>query len=1073
MNSPAANIAPHSPAPDAQREFSSAAATPPTDVSRRDFIKLMGASAAMAGLAGCSWPQETILPHNTPPEGHLPGEPIYYASCLELGGVAGGILAKSFDGRPIKVEGNPLCPISKGTSTQFDQAAILGLYDPNRSQRVVVQTGDPAVSTVSSQAAFLADLARHLGSLPRPDTGLYVLTEASTSPTVQRLREELSAKYPAMVWLEYEPVHRDTERLAIRAHFGKSLRPQWSFDKASVIVSLDADWADIGRHPASLKHARDFASTRRPPDHDKAALAGFAMSRHYAAEPIPSTTGSSADFRAPIRPRHLAAVAGALLQRLVKAGLSLGELAAFGTIAELAVDPSLLPEWIDQAADDLLAARKAGRHSIVIAGPRASEEVHRLCLILNTMLGNIGKTLSFIDEPAPAPYSTESIARLARDLESGAVRTLLIVGGNPVFDAPADLALSQRLDELTRTGFTAHLSLYNDETSRHCLWHINRAHALETWSDGRGWDGSILLGQPLIKPLYDGVSSIELLAMLLNLAPARGHDLVRTTARSWTDSLDFERTWQTWLHDGMVPGTASATMAPAPGPATRASETAAAVQASATPARPGEFELVFLPDARVYDGRFANNAWLQELPDPITKLTWDNAALISWADQRAPDASGRLSMRLAPGDEIEIRLDADRSVARFPVWVIPGVAPGVIGLPLGYGRQVRGLEIATGAGRNAYPLRMARAMGYASAASIVRTGKRYKLATTIDHHAQISESLAKAEAEYRIANRLIKTVEMPALVAEAAKPLHKQKLVKDEGDRYALLSLFDSRDYSHQPDGVTEPHKWAMTIDLSTCIGCSACMVACQAENNIPVVGKSEIARGREMHWLRIDRYFTGNPANPTLAYQPIACVHCENAPCEQVCPVAATVHDTNGLNVMIYNRCIGTRYCSNNCPYKVRRFNWFYNWGDSTTGIRQAPLDAVSNPVLKMMNNPEVTVRGRGVMEKCTYCIQRIKRANIERKNAYIRGRAPTSKVPDGTFTTACAQACPTQAITFGDLNGTDGKGTDSLVRPLWNSPRAYAVLSELNIKARTRYLARVQNTGAAPGPAAKELDH
>jgi molybdopterin-containing oxidoreductase family iron-sulfur binding subunit len=957
---------------------------------RRSFMKLMGASVALAGLTACRWPKERILPYAHRPEGRTPGVPEFYASAMELGGVATALLVKSVDGRPIKVEGNPEHPESRGAAGVFAQATVLELYDPDRSRSLVERTGGQEFQRTWDEFAAFAE--RHFGALRGSGgRGLAVLAEPSSSVSLVATRARFAEIFPQAAWYEHAPVARDAERAGTALAFGSPMRPVASLAAADVIVGFESDLLQL--HPAALANARDFASRRRADD--------GTMCRLWVFESTPSITGASADERVALPSGEVAATA----QRL---------------LAGLLLRPGVEPDWMTPALrsalarlagegavdaraealrEDLLAHR--GR-SYVAAGPSQPPVVHALAALANVALGNVGATVQYVADPdGPPPSETGSITALARAIDAGAVQTLLILGGNPAYDAPAELEFAARLG---KAGTVLHLSHDRNETSALAGWHLPRAHWLESWGDARSWNGTLSVVQPLIQPLFDGRSPAELLALTAALPETKGYDLVRAAV---LPLVGGEKGWRQALHDGMVAGSAPPPVDPAA--AAAAAATTATGWSSVPPgSKPSAqaLELVFLPDRKVFDGRFANNAWLQEFPDPITKLTWDNALLVA---PRTADALG-----VGMGDVVTLSCGG-RSI-QAPIYILPGQAEYSVALALGYGRRRAG-RVGDKVGANAYALRTAAAPWVATSATVQRTGLKRKLATTQDHW-----GLGKL-GERTLQERVPEFVKEGTLAEYKANPAFAR-----EG-QHALIQLWDPHRY--------EGNQWGMAIDLSACTGCGACMVACQAENNIPVVGREQVLVSRDMHWIRVDRYFKGDPNEPEFAFQPVACVHCENAPCEQVCPVQATVHDHEGINEMVYNRCVGTRYCANNCPYKVRRFN-FLNWHKGAGEL---------GPLARMAMNPEVTVRSRGVMEKCTYCVQRINAVKIAAKN-------DARPIRDGEIVTACEQACPSQAIVFGNVNDVESR-----VAKLQKSGRAYSLLAELNVRPRTQYLARLKN--------------
>ncbi len=1002
--------------------------------SRRQFLKLMGASLAFAGLAGCRWPKETIVPATRQPGDRVPGVPVQYATVFEIGGAATGLLVTSYDGRPIKIEGNEKHPFSRGKTNHWMQAGILDLYDPDRGRWPVHRGGRrrpageaagetpvPPGSGSRTWAEFEAFAKEHFGALrAHGGAGLAVLTEMSSSPSLREMQGRFLTAFPQAAWYEYEPLSRDNEREGARRAFGRPLRTHLHLDQADVVVSFDDDF--LMTHPAAVKYAGDFAARRRADD--------GRMNRLYVFEAGLTVTGSMADHRYAVRPSQI----GRVLEELaVVLGDRLGTPILNG---EPVGESPVARVQIEALAADLHA--HVGK-CLLTVGPQQPPEVHALAHAVSAALRAHGVTITFTDDPDPQrPTHFDAIKTLAERAKAGEIETLVILGGNPVFDAPADLGFAHLLPTIA---CSIHLSLYDNETSQVCTWYLPRAHYLEAWGDGLAWDGTLGIAQPLIEPLYAGRSPIELLALLCSDPLTNGYDIVR---RTFGNAFDFgvnrQELWERSLHDGVVPDTAWPVVTP----------TRSAGPPNPAPGANADFEIAFSPDYSVYDGRFANNGWLQEWPDPITKLTWGNAALISPAD------AAKLGVR-RNGDML--RVAGDAGAMEVPAFILPGHAEGSVTLPLGGGREPAAGAVASGAGFNTCVLRTSKSPWIVTGVKVAALGKHSDLATTQDHHA-IRSAVGDEETQRR-AGVLVREATLAHYRAHPDFAQHVVHLPQ-------LKSLWQEKEYTG--------HRWGMAIDLSACIGCGACVIACQAENNIPVVGKDEVLMGREMHWIRVDRYFRedsrgGSSAGPEPArrggspassgvdvfHQPVTCVHCENAPCEQVCPVAATVHDEEGLNVMVYNRCIGTRYCSNNCPFKVRRFNWFYNHHgprhprSQADGKSKAPgllKQAELSEIEKLRHNPEVTVRSRGVMEKCTFCVQRINAVKIKARNERW------AKVPDGLIVPACAQACPTDAIVFGDLNDPDSR-----VRKLHEHNRAYHLLAELNIKPRTAYLAKLRN--------------
>jgi MoCo/4Fe-4S cofactor protein with predicted Tat translocation signal len=962
-------------------------------VSRRDFLRLMGASLALAGLNGCGKAapvDKKIVPYVNQPETMVIGKPMFFATAFPMGGIGTGVLVESHEGRPTKIEGNPNHPASLGATDAFTQASILTLYDPDRSP-VVKNAG-----RISTWNAFLIAINDDLeAERVVGGGGLRILTETVTSPALANQLRQLLAKFPRAKWHQYEPVNRDNVHAGDRLAFGTDVNTTYRFENAEVILSLDADFLFSG--PANVRYARDFARKRR------VRQGKIGMNRLYAIEATPSVTGSMADHRIALRPSEIPNFAAAIAAKL---GLSV----------QSTTDPQR-SQWIDALVRDLQKHRGA---SVVIAGDQQPPGVHALAHAMNQALDNVGKTVVYTDPVEANPVDQiASLRELVKDMEAGSVRILLMLGGNPVYTAPVDFGFAE---QLARVPLRVHWGLYEDETSAYCHWHIPETHYLESWSDIRAYDGTVTILQPLIAPLYSGKSSHEILGALAGRAGETSYDIVRNYWMGQKIASDFESNWRRALHDGVVAGTnfqpkavrikapssdwlAGSTSAPEPRhptPETTRPETRNAQE-------PGNsLEISFQPDPTLFDGRFANNGWLQELPKPLTKLTWDNAALVS------PKTAQRLGLSYQIGarggehgrvfaDLVELRYEG--RTLRAPAWIVPGHADDCVTLHLGYGRTRAG-KVGNGTGFNAYAIRTASAPNYGTGAEIRKIGTQYTLACTQFHHSMEGRDLVRAA-----------TLEEYRKNPDFAQGEHRHE---SEGSLY--------------PGFKYEGYAWGMTIDVNACIGCNACVVACQAENNIAVVGKTEVTRGRELHWLRIDRYYKGSPENPETFHQPVPCMHCENAPCELVCPVGATSHSHEGLNDMVYNRCVGTRYCSNNCPYKVRRFN-FFQYADFET------------PSLKPLRNPDVTVRSRGVMEKCTYCVQRINVAKIEaeKENRPVR---------DGEIQTACQAACPTQAIVFGDINNRE-----AAVAKLKSESLNYGLLAELNTKPRTTYLAKLKN--------------
>ncbi|MFO0875415.1 MAG: TAT-variant-translocated molybdopterin oxidoreductase [Phycisphaerales bacterium] len=1092
------------------REFPSAATDLVTADDRRQFIKVMGASFALAGLAmsGCRrWPDTRLAPYASRPEGRAPGQTVQYATMTELDGCAVSLLATSFDGRPIKLDGNPDHPLSGGASDAFTQAAILGLYDQDRSRDVF---HDGKEADFHDFATFAAGHFRGFGPTGTKGAGLAFLSEPTSSPTMHRLRDELAKAMPGATWVEWAPVNDDNERLGTTIAFGAPQRVHLTFQQdarsggrpvdaareARVVLSLDADF--LRDHPAAVRHAREYARTRRVATSDpKEARVG----RLYMLDSGGTITGVAADERLAMRAVDVGPVAAAIAKQVLDAlgsngGVGSGEpvAAALSRLAGAAGAAKALDarglQVIGTLVRDLLANKGS---SLVVAGRQQPPEVHAIAALLNERLGNIGRTVSYVPEPDPKrPSNVEALRQLRDALVGGSVDTLVVLGGNPSYDAAADLDFAAAMKKAKHA---IHLGVYRDETARLCAWHLPRAHWLESWGDARSHDGTYTIAQPLIAPMIEpgngGLSALELVSTIIDWskgaepaaigrsepgamaahaeatahepahgAPARparrdgilanqlvGQDLVKATVAAMTGAtgVELDRRWRALVHDGFLPG--SAPVAGEGAAAVRTADVAKAIETLAAQResiKPDSLEVVFRADAKVHDGRFSNNGWLQELPEPVTKVTWDNAAVMSLGTAK--------SLGVERNDMIRIEVGG-RSLD-MAVLPLPGHPDHSIWVTLGYGRGPEAGRIADAAGFNTYAIRTTGAMNIAPGAKATKIAGTYRLVSTQDRGA--GNPVAEAGAQDRLP-----TIVREGTIAHWGE--HPDFARHPDGFHVAhRLSLWEESNL----DGAK--HRWAMSVDLSTCIGCNACAMACQAENNIPVVGKEQVRRGREMAWIRIDRYFKGaDPAHPEATFfQPVTCLHCENAPCEQVCPVAATVHDEDGLNVMVYNRCVGTRYCSNNCPYKVRRFNYFdWHRKDPTRGndwfqtqpdyfFREGP-----DRWKQMQFNPEVTVRMRGIMEKCTFCTQRIVKARIDAKNAWAKaggreGGSPDFTIPDGAITPACAQACPSQAIVFGDL-----MDPRSRVSQLHRSRLSYELLEELNTKPRLKYLARISN--------------
>jgi len=949
-----------------QHEFPQEPSLWERSTTRRKFLQLMGSMIAMAGLAGCTrQPTEKIVPYVKAPEELIPGKPLYYATAISLGGFARGLLVESHMGRPTKIEGNPEHPDSLGAADIISQASVLSLYDPDRSQAItragVISTWDSFVSAMNGRLKAQKE---------KQGAGLRIVTPTVISPTLGYQLANILKKFPLAKWHQYSPINRDNEREGALQAFGEDVTPQYRIEKADVILSLDSDFLNVGA--GSIRYARDFASRRKVRDGKNAK---DTMNRLYAVESMPTTTGSMADHRLPMRAGDLETFAFAMAQKL---GVSLNK-----KKLKLSKEAS---QWVEAVHKDLLAHR--GK-SLVIAGKEQSPVVHALAFLMNQALGNHGSTVSYTEPVEVKPENQiASLRDLVQDLERGAVDDLILLETNLVYKAPVDLHFSEALK---KAKFRVHLGLYQDETARLCEWHIPQAHYLESWSDARAFDGTASTVQPLIHPLYNGKTAHEMISVLEDRPRMSSHDIVRQYWKSANPSLDSEKAWEKALHDGVIRGSEFKTKSVA-----LRSDLNLSVESPSRGVK--EIEVNFRPDPTIGDGDFANNGWLQELPKPLTLLTWDNAALLS------PSTAEHFGV--SNDDVIELTYLGRQINA--PVWILPGHAPDSITLNLGYGRKRAG-KVGSDIGFNAYELRDSIAPDFARGITIQKTNRKYHLVTTQDHHSMEDR-------------HLVRTTDLDNY---SHHPEFAQHMVHDPKPNETL----------YKPnEHLKGEYQWGMTIDLNSCIGCGACTVACQSENNIPIVGKEEVANGREMSWIRVDRYYKGDLDNPETYHQPVPCMHCENAPCEPVCPVGATVHSDEGLNEMTYNRCVGTRYCSNNCSYKVRRFN-FYQYADQKT------------PTLQMKNNPDVTVRTRGIMEKCTYCVQRINTARIDSKKE-------DRSIRDGEIVTACQQTCPTQAIVFGDIKDPQSEVSKEKADSL-----NYGILTDLGTRPRTTYLARIKN--------------
>ncbi len=1011
-------------------------------LSRRNFIKVMGASLAFAGLTGCViQPAEKIVPYVKQPEELIPGKPNFYATAMTLGGVATGLFIKSTEGRPTKIEGNPEHPQSLGATDVRAQASLLDMYDPDRSQEVVYR------GTPSTWQRLMTELRAKLDE-NRVDGGAGVrfLTETVTSPTLVAQMRQILAELPNARWYQYEPINKDNSIAGAKMAFGSPVQPIYKFDQATRVLSLDADiFSNF-----NVRYIKDFNQSRLYNEEKKE------INRLYAIETTMTLTGAKADHRLAVKPSQMPEIARAIAAAVGVAG-------ANSTYTENA-------QWIQTMAKDLQANR--GK-SIVIAGDNQPPSVHALAHAINQTLGNAGTTVTYIEpfQPFADVLQIDQLRQLITEIDNGAVKMLIVMGGNPAYNTPADLKLNLKRfklnpddpnDEGKKVPFRVHIGQHLDETGEICQWHISEKHYLESWSDTRAFDGTVSIVQPIIQPLYEshsvhelaqlffkenydkkdydivkenwqkqGFSAVAPRAMTTATTATAGNPVGQVTSATSTQNQaanptggsvsptakTFDENWRKVVHNGIVPNTAAA--------AKTVTVNGAFMSQMAAPAPNGNLEISILPDPSVYDGRFSNNGWLQELPNPLTKITWENVALISPRtaqelkinqnvdeEEFVGGSQGTAFINTRGGnlisDAVRLKMNGAEIGQDVPMWITPGQPDGVITIYMGYGRTRAG-RIGTGIGYNAFDVQTSSAM-WNGFGEITRTGEQKTIAST-----QIHFNMEGRE--------ILRTWEINEVEVRGEQLKEKQ----EEESGY---------DTSMYPGFQYTGNKWGMTIDLNSCVGCNACVIACQSENNIPVVGREQVERSREMHWMRVDAYYSGddinNPDGPH--FQPLLCQQCEQAPCEVVCPVHATVHSAEGLNDMVYNRCIGTRYCSNNCPYKVRRFNFllYQDW---------------DTPQYKLMRNPEVTVRSRGVMEKCTYCVQRIASARIEAEK-------DDRRVRDGEIVTACQSVCPADAIVFGDLNDPN-----SQVVKLKKDPRNYILLNELNTQPRTTYLAGLKN--------------
>jgi MoCo/4Fe-4S cofactor protein with predicted Tat translocation signal len=965
-----------------KNEFPSQASEWIDPVSRRSFLKVMGASMALAGLAGCTkQPDETVYPYVQAPEDLILGKPVYFASAFPFTTGAVPVLIKTDAYRPIKIDGNPEHPFIQGASDPITQATLLDMYDPDRSQHVLYR-GEPR-----TWAAFLASFRSMLADKKAAGgQGVCFLSTTVTSPTLAAQIQQAQKNYPQAKFVQFDPVNRDTHYTAAKQAFGDYVDAQYRLDQADVIVSLDADFLGGAQFPGFHRLARDYAGKRK-------LQGGAQMNRLYVVESAATTTGFKAEHRLAVKPSQLAAFAADLANAVGAGGAASGS----GW-------PRHATTYLQGVAADLKA--NSGR-CVVIPGELAPPPVHLAAFAINQALGNVGKTVVYTDPVNPMPsIQMDEFRALVADMHAGKVDWLVILNANPVYAAPVDLDFETALNQV---GTIVHLGSHNDETGQLAHWHINNAHYLEAWSDARACDGTVSIVQPMIAPLYDGHTAHEIVQSLLDNPDLSSYDLVRATWKSQLANGDYEFNWRKVLHDGWIAGTAfqpkTVTLkgpgAPAPAPAAQ-----------------DAVEVAFRPDANLFDGRYANVGWMQEIPRPITNLSWDNAAQMSFATLE--------KFGLQEDDAVEVSWGGKKIVGG--ALAVPGLPDNVIVVTLGQGRRVG--RVAGGIGYNAYFLQQAATPWLLTGAGVRKTGEIYDICVTKSHHIDQRAVYAGGDGSGTHSLEGNESLDRGIIRYATLTEYKANPGFANEGVGHWTPEPNDSMFPAYRYD----KNAWGMSIDLNSCVGCNACVASCYAENNIPVVGRLQTKIGRIMQWIRIDTYYEGDLAAPRAHFQPMTCHQCENAPCEQVCPVGATVHSPEGLNMMVYNRCVGTRYCSNNCPYKVRRFN-FLLYSDWET------------PSLKLMRNPDVTVRSRGVMEKCSYCVQRIQEAKIaaDKGNREIR---------DGEIQTACQQACPTNAIVFGNINDKNSR-----VAQLKAQPRTYGVLADLNTRPRTTYVAEVIN--------------
>jgi len=1014
------------------REFPEGASEMANPLTRRNFLTLMGASLALAGLASCRRPVEKIIPYVIKPEEIIPGVFQRYATTMPMGLSSYGMVVKSNEGRPTKIEGNEKHPSSLGSTNAFMTAAVLDMYDPDRSCSVM---NSGASKEWSDFVQAWRDMHKQYSA--NQGEGLAVLSATFASPTLARLQNEFKKTFPSAKWVTYEPVSDEniyegikvglgingavsSDKSAVQKKGAKTTvpadyQPVYKFENANVILSLDSDF--LYGESENITNARGFADGRRIKSEKDS------MNRLYVVESAMTVTGGMSDHRLRLQKRQIGAFTAALANELSAKGVSVD----VAVTAEADFDK----KWVSAVAKDLANSR--GK-SLVIAGSSQPAEVHALVFAINSALGNLDKTVSYRELKDASLPDRNGFAELVKSMNDGKVTTLAIVGGNPVYNAPSDLDFKSALGKVKTT---IHFSPYLDETSTVTTWHVPAAHFLESWGDARSVDGSVSVVQPLIEPLFGSHSSAEFMNVIAKAADERGYDIVRETWKEVLKGKDYEKTWRRVLHDGILDNSSVATAA------VKINTKSIADYISTHPFAKGaadksNLEIVFTPSTSTFDGRFANNGWLQELPNPVTKITWDNVAIMSLATAKEFGLHNNLIKGILHQPMITLQYNGKE--LEMPVWVQPGQADYSIAVALGYGRELAG-RVGNKIGFDTYKLRTQKSPYFDLGLQISKSNNEYVIASVQDHGGLDAELLGDRD---KLAGDEIKK-RVPTLLRESTLEEYRKEpnFAQDIEGMKDLLDK-DGKPYNiiNTPAKYDEGYQWGMSIDLNACIGCNACSIACQSENNIPVVGKEQVSKGREMHWIRIDRYYAGSVDQPEMNYQPVACQHCENAPCEQVCPVAATTHDKEGLNVMVYNRCVGTRYCLNNCPYKVRRFN-FLEFNPGSSGF----LGTEPNEILKMVHNPDVTVRMRGVMEKCTYCTQRISAARIASKK-------DNREIKDGEVVTACQQSCPTKAIVFGNINDPN-----SQIVQMKQMNRKYDLLGEINVRPRTSYLAKLRN--------------